>query len=162
MYLFLYFLSYPVRELFSQQLPRRFLMCASSKDFSLDFLWAMAAWCSSPLSAGTLRWDFHPPKPGEAPCPPQQRDVCDSRDPGASLDGAGGPWLPKRSQPRPSCGAGDSPAVLWLLGHLMVSGVKSAFPALSLLWSLPARPGILTDTQGKSCPREIQGEHLFT
>lgn len=102
MCLFLNFLYYPVRELFSQQLPRYFLMCASSKDSSPDFLRALAACCCSPLSPGELRWDFHPPKEGEAQRPPQQRDVCSSRDPRASLGGAGGSWLAKRSQPDPA------------------------------------------------------------
>lgn len=102
-------------------------------------------------------------------CPLQQRDACDSRNPSASLDGAGGPWLAKRSQPRPSCSAGNSPGMVWLLGQLMVSGVKSAFPALSPLWSHPSTAGhsaplclgTLTDIQGKSFPPEIQGEHIL-
>lgn len=163
MYLFLYFLYYPVRELFSQQLPRCFFMGASSKNSSLDFVWVGAAAPSLLQSSG---WVSTPQSPAKLLCPPSS-GVCVTH-PSASLDGAGGPWLAKRSQPRPSCSAGNSPAVLSLLAHSMVSAVKSAFPALSLhfpcslpalclLWSHPSTAGHSDRHQDKSCPQKSRG-----
>lgn len=151
MYLFHYFLYYPVRDLFSQQLPRCFWMGASSKNSSLDFVWVGAA---APSLLGSSGWVSTPQSPAK---------LCVTH-PSASLDGAGGPWLPKRSQPDPAAALG----ILQLCFPCWVTRWSVQLRALSLHFpcSLPAvepsqHSWALWQTPGQVLPPEIQGEHIF-